>query len=107
MPGHDPQHREETLSRPKLQRPRKFRVLMHNDDYTTMEFVVQMLVLVFQKEPLEAFQIMLNIHHQGVGFCGVYPFQIAESKVQTVHEAAKKAGFPLRCSVEPEEESDS
>ncbi|WP_404827031.1 ATP-dependent Clp protease adapter ClpS [Desulfuromonas versatilis] len=80
--------------------PQQFRVLMHNDDYTTMEFVVQVLEAVFRKPPTEANQIMLNIHLKGVGLCGVYPHEIAETKVDKVHAMARSEGFPLRCSME-------
>ncbi|BCR03905.1 hypothetical protein DESUT3_09740 [Desulfuromonas versatilis] len=73
---------------------------MHNDDYTTMEFVVQVLEAVFRKPPTEANQIMLNIHLKGVGLCGVYPHEIAETKVDKVHAMARSEGFPLRCSME-------
>ena len=77
-----------------------FRVLMHNDDYTTMDFVVTVLERIFFKSPSEATDIMLQIHQGGVGICGEYPHQIAESKVTKVHRMARERGFPLRCSVE-------
>jgi len=83
-------------------RPLRFKVFMHNDDYTTMEFVVQVLEVVFHKPATEAYQIMLNIHFKGVGLCGAYPFDIAETKVDRVHCLAHEAGFPLRCSLEEE-----
>lgn len=82
--------------------PQMFRVLLHNDDYTTMDFVVAILVSVFRKPKGEAVRIMLNVHHQGIGMCGVYPAQVAETKVATVHNRARDNGFPLRCSMEPE-----
>ena len=82
--------------------PARFRVLMHNDDYTTMEFVVQVLQEVFHKSATEANQVMLNIHFKGTGICGLYPFDIAETKVSRVHVVAREAGFPLRCSLEGE-----
>ena len=82
--------------------PARFKVLMHNDDYTTMEFVVQVLQEVFHKSATEANQIMLNIHFKGLGICGFYPFDIAETKVARVHVVARDAGFPLRCSLEGE-----
>ena len=87
-------------SRSKVQQPALFKVLMHNDDYTTMEFVVEMLTRVFHKAPAEANRIMLNIHYKGLGICGVYPFEIAETKVARVHSLAKEAGHPLKCSLE-------
>jgi ATP-dependent Clp protease adaptor protein ClpS len=82
--------------------PPMFKVLMHNDDYTTMEFVVQVLETVFRKSPAEANQIMLNIHFKGIGMCGAYPFQIAETKVARVHSMSREEGFPLKCSIEEE-----
>ena len=77
-----------------------FRVLMHNDDYTTMDFVISVLEKIFFKAPSEATAIMLQIHRNGVGVCGEYPEQIAESKLSAVHRTARERGFPLRCSVE-------
>jgi ATP-dependent Clp protease adaptor protein ClpS len=73
---------------------------MHNDDYTTMEFVVMVLESVFRKSSMEANRIMLNVHSRGVGVCGDFPFEIAETKVTRVHKLAREAGFPLRCSIE-------
>ena len=80
--------------------PPLYRVLMHNDDYTTMEFVVQVLGTVFRKSATEANQIMLNIHFKGVGTCGVYPLEVAETKIGKVHSLARSDGYPLRCSLE-------
>ncbi len=80
--------------------PSLYRVLMHNDDYTTMEFVVHALELVFHQPPAEAHRVMLNIHTQGVGVCGTYPYEIAETKVARVHGLARQAGYPLRCTLE-------
>ncbi|OGR31859.1 MAG: ATP-dependent Clp protease adaptor ClpS [Desulfuromonadales bacterium GWD2_61_12] len=91
-----------TNSQVKPGEPGRFRVLMHNDDYTTMEFVVQVLQKVFHKTTTEANQIMLSIHFRGVGVCGLYPYDIAETKVDRVHVLAREAGFPLRCSLEGE-----
>jgi ATP-dependent Clp protease adaptor protein ClpS len=82
--------------------PRLFRVLMHNDDYTTMEFVVAVLMSIFGKAQDDAVRIMLNVHQRGVGMCGVYTAEIAETKIATVHERAQENGYPLRCSMEPE-----
>ena len=89
-------------SKAVTQTPPLFKVLMHNDDYTTMEFVVEVLRLVFQQSETAAERIMLAIHFQGIGHCGTYPFAIAETKVQEVRSRARKAGFPLRCSIEKE-----
>jgi ATP-dependent Clp protease adaptor protein ClpS len=82
--------------------PSMYKVLLHNDDYTTMEFVVDILMSVFHRSVDEATQIMLNVHRQGVGLCGVYAYEIAETKVETVHTLARENGFPLRCSMEEE-----
>ena len=86
--------------RAKIKRPPMFRVVMHNDDYTTMEFVVEALTRVFHKTPTEANRIMLHIHFKGAGVCGSYPYEIAETKVSKVHNMARREGFPLRCTVE-------
>jgi ATP-dependent Clp protease adaptor protein ClpS len=87
-------------TKPVVKEPTLFKVVLHNDDYTTMEFVVQVLETVFHKNPAEAFRIMMQVHTQGRGLCGLYPFEIAETKVSTVHELAREHGFPLRASVE-------
>jgi ATP-dependent Clp protease adaptor protein ClpS len=79
-----------------------FKVLLHNDHYTTMEFVVDVLEQVFAKPMADAVNIMLNVHNNGVGIAGVYAAEIAETKIDRVHELAHKQGFPLRCSMEPE-----
>lgn len=88
-------HAEEALSEPT-----QYRILMHNDHYTSMDFVVQVLETVFNKTPSEAVQIMLSVHKKGVGLCGIYTAEIAETKVDTVHTLAKDNGFPLKCSME-------
>ena len=85
-----------------LEEPPLYRVLLHNDDYTTMQFVVEVLVVVFNKSMHEATRIMLNVHQKGVGVCGVYPLEIAETKVNTVESLARENGFPLKCSMERE-----
>jgi len=88
--------------RDETREPPKYRVLLHNDDYTTMEFVVEILVFVFNKSPESAAKIMLNVHQKGIGVCGSYAYQIAETKVDTVHNLARESGYPLRCSMEQE-----
>jgi len=96
---------EEKLSsetRDETREPPLFRVLLHNDDYTTMEFVVEILMYVFSKSPESAAKIMLNVHQKGIGVCGSYPHEIAETKVDTVHNLARESGYPLRCSMEQE-----
>ncbi len=80
----------------------RYRVLLHNDDFTSMEFVVSVLIRYFAKDETEAVRIMLNVHHQGVGVCGRYTREIAETKVAQVGAHAQDAGMPLQCSMEPE-----
>ena len=87
-------------SRPKTQPPRLYRVILHNDDYTTMQFVVEVLESVFLKSPAEAHRIMMHVHTRGHGVCGAYPHEVAETKVSLVHERARTEGFPLRASME-------
>ena len=82
--------------------PELFTVLLLNDHYTTIEFVVEILENVFNKAPAEAYRIMMAVHHQGQGLCGVYPFEVAETKVATVVDLARGSGFPLRAAMEPE-----
>lgn len=84
----------------ELEEPPMYKVLLHNDDYTTMDFVVEILQTVFHKSPEEATRIMLHVHYNGIGVCGVYPAEIAETKVEIVHRLARQNGFPLRCSME-------
>lgn len=88
-------------SRPKPQEPPKYAVILLNDDYTAMEFVVEVLERFFRKTPEEAKQITLKVHHEGRGLAGIYPGDIAETKVAQVHEAARARGYPLRCTAEP------
>ena len=104
MSQRTPQTTTEKVTRPGQEtgEPPLFRVLMHNDDYTTMDFVVAVLCSIFKKPVDDAVRIMLSIHHEGVGMCGVYPCQIAETKVAAVHARARESGFPLRCTLEPE-----
>jgi ATP-dependent Clp protease adaptor protein ClpS len=87
-------------ARSKTERPRLFKVLLHNDDYTTMQFVVEILESVFHKSPAEAHRIMMSVHTRGHGVCGAYPHEIAETKVALVHDQAREHGFPLRASME-------
>ena len=82
--------------------PPLYKVLLLNDDYTTMEFVVEVLVFVFHKSPEEATQVMLNVHNKGAGVCGLFPYEIAETKVDTVDTLAREKGFPLKCIMEKE-----
>ncbi len=89
-------------TRPKTDKPKLYKVLIHNDDYTTMDFVVVILEMVFNKSPAEAHRVMMNVHTGGIGVAGVYPYDVAETKVAMTHETANEAGHPLRCSMEPE-----
>jgi len=92
----------EVKTRQELKAPAMYKVFLLNDDYTTMDFVVQVLETVFHKPPAEAVQIMLHVHKSGKGLCGVYTRDIAETKVVAVHGLAREEGFPLMCSLEKE-----
>jgi ATP-dependent Clp protease adaptor protein ClpS len=81
-------------------RPKLFRVVLLNDDYTTMEFVIHVLESVFDKGPAEAYRVMMEVHTRGRGVCGTYTYELAETKVDTVHEMARTEGFPLRAAIE-------
>ena len=83
-----------------LDEPTQYKVLLHNDDYTTMEFVVDILMNVFHKSLEEAELIMIEIHHKGKGVCGIFTYEIAETKVYQVKEIAKSSGFPLLATME-------
>lgn len=89
-----------TKSQQQVQRPQMYKVLLHNDDYTTMEFVVHILEAVFHKTPAQASEIMLTVHNQGIAVCGIYIFEVAETKTATVHAIAEQYEFPLRCSIQ-------
>ncbi len=95
-----PELEPEDVIEDELDEPRRFKVLMHNDDYTTMEFVVEVLERVFHKNEAEANLIMMNIHKNGVGLCGIYTAEIAETKVSLVHSMAHGKGYPLKCTME-------
>jgi len=84
----------------RLKAPRLFRVILHNDHYTTMDFVVKVIVAVFHKPAAQATKIMLDVHRKGVGVVGVYTLDIAATKVSQVHEMARQSEFPLRASCE-------
>ncbi|MDG4475314.1 ATP-dependent Clp protease adapter ClpS [Thiovibrio frasassiensis] len=89
-----------TEKKQQTKRPSMYKVLLHNDDYTTMDFVVMVLQTIFHKSVEEANQIMLNVHERGVGVAGVYPRDVAETKVILVHDLARKNEYPLKCSFE-------
>jgi len=91
---------EETRTRKRVQEPPLYRVLLHNDDYTTMEFVIEILMVVFKRSMEDATRIMLNVHENGIGICGVYSYEIAETKVESVEVLARSSDFPLKCSME-------
>lgn len=102
MSPKSPDFQSDFSSDVEVREPRRFRVLLHNDDYTTMDFVIEILITIFRKNPEEAMHIMLSVHEKGLGSCGVYTEEVAETKVAQVHDRARKAGFPLRCSMEEE-----
>lgn len=80
--------------------PTEYMVVLLNDDYTTMDFVIRVLETVFQKSPVEAYRVMMHVHVNGRGIAGVYPFEIAETKVDTVATMARDEGFPLKATIE-------
>ena len=95
--------REQTKTQKKLARPRLWKVLLHNDDYTTKEFVVEILRAIFGHDEVSATAIMMHVHNNGIGVAGIYTYEIAETKVSEVMRAAEEAEFPLLCTMEPEE----
>lgn len=103
-PGPSKEHSEGDVAvetaRPKLSEPPKFAVVLLNDDYTTMEFVMEVLTRFFAKDEKGAYDVMMKVHRDGKGVAGVYSFEIAETKCAQVHDAAKEKGFPLKCVVE-------
>jgi len=96
----DLDHGVVTESEKKLKPPPLYKVLLHNDDYTTMEFVVELLQTVFQHSHAEATQIMLHVHRNGIGVAGVYTHEVAETKVAIVEALARRREFPLKVSME-------
>lgn len=91
---------ERTQDDQQTQEPPFYRVLLHNDDYTTMAFVIEIIMGVFKRNLADATRIMMNVHRKGIGVCGTYPYEIAETKVDTVEMLARASGFPLKCSME-------
>jgi ATP-dependent Clp protease adaptor protein ClpS len=89
-----------TKTRPKTKKPSQYRVILMNDDYTPMEFVVGLLMGIFKKNQEEATNIMLDVHKNGIGICGIYTFEVAETKVAQVLDLAKRDGHPLKCTLE-------
>ncbi len=102
MTRYQTEQQESSEARDETKEPPMYRVLLHNDDYTTMEFVIEVLIYVFNKSPESAAKIMMNVHQKGIGACGCYPHEIAETKVDTVHNLARENSYPLRCSMEQE-----
>lgn len=100
MSSREPEFEEKVESHTELTEPPQYKVLLHNDNYTTMDFVVQVLETVFNKAPSEAIQIMLNVHKKNIGVCGIYTFEVAETKVDMVQRLATECSFPLKCSME-------
>ena len=102
--GEDPRHEGEVATRTqrKVARPPRFKVVLYNDDYTPMAFVVSILETIFRKSPAESNALMLKIHRSGQGVGGTYSLDVAETKVAAVHRAAEQQGYPLRSGVEPE-----
>jgi ATP-dependent Clp protease adaptor protein ClpS len=100
MPKTDITADERTRIHERVQEPPLYQVQLHNDDYTTMEFVIDILMVVFNRSMEDATRIMLNVHRNGMGICGVYPYEIAETKVEIVEVLARSSDFPLKCSME-------
>lgn len=100
--GRDRKGEIATKTRAKAQRPSLYKVLLLNDDYTPMEFVVHVLEHFFAKSHEEAVNVMLHVHHKGVGICGVYTFEVAETKVAQVIDYARQNQHPLQCTMEKE-----
>jgi len=96
----------ETRSKPKLKRPKLYKVILHNDNYTTMEFVVEVLIGVFHKSETDALQIMLHVHQRGAGVAGVYTYEVAEAKVEKTLKLAHEAQYPLLVTMEPDDDPD-
>jgi ATP-dependent Clp protease adaptor protein ClpS len=95
-----PRIEEEIESALEIEEPTKYKVLLHNDDYTTIDFVVDVLIGIFHKNTTEAEAIMMEVHKKGKSVCGIYTYEIAETKVYQVKELAKSSGFPLLATME-------
>jgi len=94
------------VNKPRTKKPSMYQVMLLNDDFTPMDFVVDILCQYFQKPESEAIRIMLAVHHEGRGVCGIYPFEIAESKTHLVRQTSRKHGHPLKCVMEKVENGD-
>lgn len=93
----------ETRTEKKLSRPKMYRVLLHNDHYTTREFVVAVLIEVFNRSETDAVQIMMHVHRNGIGVAGVYTHDVAQTKIDKVHRLARENEYPLMLTMEPED----
>lgn len=102
MSKYEQQSDTTTKQRTDNQEPPMYKVLIHNDDYTSMEFVVAVLMQIFDKPQPDATEIMISVHESGIGVAGVYTREISETKVEIVHQLAEQNEFPLRCSMEKE-----
>lgn len=104
MSKHDPEFEDavKTEEKQAVKKPPLFKVLLHNDNYTTMDFVVYVLMEVFRHSEISAIRVMLQVHQQGVGIAGVYTYEIAETKVARVTALAREFEFPLMCTMEEE-----
>ncbi len=97
-----PKFKEELESSLMVKEPNKYKVILHNDDYTTMEFVIGILMRIFHKSMIESEKIMLKIHNSGKGVCGIYTYEIAQTKVYQVRRLARESGYPLLATLEEE-----
>ena len=100
MPEDNTSNNTQTITEDKVKRPSMYEVILLNDDYTPMEFVVDVLIRYFNKDIEQANQIMMHVHRNGKGLCGIYPFDIAETKVMQVMNYSIKNGHPLQCKME-------
>ena len=100
MHEHNGLPESEVKSDQEICEPKLYRVILCNDDYTTMDFVIEILISVFHKPAAEAMRIMVDVHKKGKGLCGVYTYDIATTRIDRVHQLARKREFPLKCSLE-------
>jgi ATP-dependent Clp protease adaptor protein ClpS len=91
-----------TESETKLEKPKLYKVILHNDDFTTMDFVVFILIQVFKRSEIEAFSIMLKVHTEGIGVAGIYPYEVAQMKAEKAMNLSRAHEYPLLCTVEEE-----
>jgi ATP-dependent Clp protease adaptor protein ClpS len=96
------EEKENVLTRERVKKPQKYKVILLNDDYTAMEFVVHVLTKVFHHSSASATRIMLHIHNSGIGVAGVYTREVAETRLAQVNKIARESGHPLQCTMEPE-----